>query len=384
MLTLKIFLSDITPVLISFACFATIYEKNEILFGDFSLLLVIAGILAGFATGFADARALKGVKIEIEKVTIRLLLSIVFLIASFIVDSYSTNGALKYILVLITVGFSLSCFELILASALRGQQYRIVIITRTMMSFALVPFVLFLNVGDANLIYAASSIIATFGAAVIWLISKNAYKLSVDIKYIFPVLKTGEIYENVLSLSLRFIGSSPILLAALNSGSEFAGEIFLAQRILAMPIGTTLNFVILPRLITSKNPPAWLDDSSFRRAFVFFAVIVSAGSVYIFSSNIVTLGFISAILLVGSRIYCERLIYFFINHREKSSVWILWIALVDFMILIFFGLFSIGQIPVPLWLASLVALIPSGFLYIWILKFHRVQRSYEYNSGISA
>ncbi len=371
-------------MVISFACFAAIYGQNEALFGDFSILVVMAGILAGFITGLADARALKGSMVEETSVITRLILSIFFLIAAFIADSRSTNDSLRYVLILLSVGFSLSGFELFLASALRSQQFRLVTRSRVMVALALVPFALFPSVGNSYLIYGTAFIITTSLTAVIWLIARRDFRLPIDFSGRFALWKADGFYEKLLSLALRFTGSSPILLAALNSGSELAGEIFLAQRVLTTPIGITLNLVVFPRVITSRQPIGWLDAASLRRAFLFCCAIVVAGFFVIFSSNVITVGIISVILLVGSRIYCERLIYFFLDDRAKSSVWILWIALLDLLILCAFVLLSINNSVVPLWSASLVALVPTAILYMWIFKFCRDRRASEVNPCVTA
>lgn len=157
-----------------------------------------------------------------------------------------------------------------------------------------------------------------------------------------PVTTDGSVYsrerfelcERVLSAFLRSVGTSPVLFATLVLGKEFAASILLAQKLLSFPIGSLLNVMVLPLMIRPYRKREQLVRSILPHSIVILTLSLAGMTPIPCFDGYIQTYTVGAFVLVGVRLYCERLIYSLFLILRETKIWILTLFLLDCFVLL--------------------------------------------------
>lgn len=335
--------------------FATLYSREASVFGEFSVFLVVSTIISGLITGFFDAEILKGRRLTTRSVTRRVNLSLLFFCLAFLLIYCASSLFWQNFSLAVSVAFSLSILELVTAALIHQQKFALLTYSRLISSFLLILIILCIPVADPYAAYACAVLFsAIFSALIFFAAQKHQISLARAEKSenIFERLKIG---ERAMSALLRSVGSSPVLFATLVLGKEFAAAMLLAQKLLSFPIGSILNVMVLPVMTGSNRTRVQFVRSILPQSiFILTASLVGISPILYFADS-VQMYTAGAFVLVGIRLYCERMIYSSFLILQETRLWILTLFILDAFVLLSLAMLNmLAYVPEPFYVLGAV------------------------------
>lgn len=339
----------------SMVFFLALYSREASAFGEFSVFLVVSAVISGLITGFLDAEILRGRRLAIQSVTRRANLSLLFLCFAFLLVDSALGSLWQNFFLAISVAFSLSISELVVAALIHLQKLALVTYARVISSFLLILIILFIPVADPYAAYTCavflSAIFSTLILSAVWNYRTNS---TIDNKSV-NAFDRLEIAKRVQSSFLRSVGSSPVLFATFVLGKEFAAAILLAQKLLSFPIGSLMNVMVLPLMIRPNLRREQLVRSILPQSLIILIASLVGMSPILFSADSIQIYTVGAFVLVGLRLYCERLIYSSFLILRETSLWIFTLFILDCFALLWLGTLHIqAHVPEPFYVLGAV------------------------------
>lgn len=340
-------------------------------FGEFSVFLVVTTVISGFITGFTDAEILKGGQLTIRSLTKRAKLSLLFLGLAFLSIYCAFDLLWQNLLLAISTAFSLSIAELVTAALVHQQKLATVTFSRVVSSSLLIPIILFVPVADPYAAYACGLFFSAIFSTLIFSASSNYQISSAGAEKSESILEQLEIRKRALSAFLRSIGSSPVLFAMLILGKEFAAAILLAQKFLSFPISSFLNIMVLPLMIRSNHSREQFIRLILPQSVLILTASFVGMSPILYSADSTQIYTVGAFVLVGIRLYCERLIHSSFLILQETKLWILILFILDVVVLLSLGAFNMqAHVLGPLYFLGAV-FVPTTVLSLFLVSKYR-------------